>query len=61
MATWIYIVISIVFLVLPVIAAIYKLVKISTCNTITFIKGEKRLTVLSGHLSAKDRTELVNF
>ena len=61
MENWIFIVIAIVFLAIPVILAIYKLIKSSTSNQITFIKGEKKLTISSGHLSAEDRKELVNF
>jgi hypothetical protein len=61
MGNWIFVAIAVIFLVIPVIMAIYRLIKISTSDTITFIKGNKRLTVSSGHLSAEDKKELVNF
>ena len=61
MGNWIFITLAIVFLVIPVIIAIYKLIKISTSDKITFIKGNKRITVSSGHLSAEDKQALVNF
>ena len=61
MGNWIFITIAVIFLFIPIIIAIYRLIKISTSDKITFIKGNKRITILSGHLSAEDKKELVNF
>ena len=61
MASWIFIVIAVITLIVPVLYGIYKLIKTSKSNRITFIKDNKRITILSGNLSAEDIKELVNF
>jgi hypothetical protein len=60
MGNWIFIILAIVFLIIPIIIAVYRLIKISTSDKITFIKGNKSITVLSGHLSAEDKQALIN-
>jgi len=60
MATWVLISIVIVFLVIPVVFAIYELIKTATGDKITFIKGDKRITI-SSKLGAKDRKRLLGF
>ena len=60
MATWILVSIAIIFLVIPVGFAIYKLIKTATGDRITFIKGDKRITI-SAKLGAEDRKRLLEF
>jgi hypothetical protein len=61
MANWIFITIGVIFFAIPVIVAIVKIIINLTSDKITFIKGEKRLTISSGHLSAEEKKELINF
>lgn len=60
MANWVYIIIAIIFLGIPVLLAIINLIRISTSDKITYIKGNKSITISSGNISAKERKELVN-
>jgi hypothetical protein len=61
MENWIFIVIGAVCLIVPLIMAIVEIIKIQTSDRITFIQGDKRITISSANLSAEDRKKLVNF
>jgi hypothetical protein len=61
MGNWIFIAIGVVCLIIPLIMAIAKIIKIQTSDRITFIQGDKRITISSTNLSAEDRKKLVNF
>ena len=60
METWVFILIAAIFLGIPILMAIYKLIKVITSDKITFTQGDKRITI-SSHLNAEDRRKLVNF
>jgi hypothetical protein len=59
--TLILILIAAILLGVPTLMAIIKIIKVSTSDKITFIKGDKQVTVSSSHLSAEDKRNLVNF
>ena len=61
MSNLIFIIIGIIFFGIPVVLAIFRLIKMSLSDKITFVKGDKRLTISSGHLTAEDKRQLVNF
>ena len=60
MSNWIFIVIAVIFLIIPVIYGIFNLIKAATSNKITLIQGDKQITI-SSKLSKEDREKLVNF
>jgi hypothetical protein len=61
MQTWILITIAVICLGLPLILAAVKIVKILTSDKITFIKGDKKLTVSTGHLTSEEKKQLLDF
>ncbi len=60
MGNWILITIAVVFLAVPVVIAIIKIIKTLNSDKITFTKDGKSITI-STNLGAEDRKKLVNF
>ena len=60
MATWILISIATIFLGIPLALAVAKIITSVTGDKITFIKGDKKVTI-SAKLGAEDRKKLLGF